>query len=33
MKSLTAPYQDKLEYMKNPVVAEFLMEIYENSHI
>lgn len=24
MKSLTAPYQDKLEYMKNPVVAEFL---------
>jgi len=24
MKSLTAPLQDKLEYMKNPVVAEFL---------
>ena len=24
MKKLTAPLQDKLEYMKNPVVAEFL---------
>ena len=24
MKALTAPLQDKLEYMKNPVVAEFL---------
>ena len=24
MKSLTAPLQDKLEYLKNPVVAEFL---------
>ena len=24
MKQLTAPFQDKLEYIKNPVVAEFL---------
>jgi len=24
MKQLTAPFQDKLEYLKNPVVAEFL---------
>ena len=24
MKAITAPLQDKLEYMKNPVVAEFL---------
>lgn len=24
MKQLTAPLQDKLEYIKNPVVAEFL---------
>ena len=24
MKQLTAPLQDKLEYLKNPVVAEFL---------
>jgi len=24
MKALTAPLQDKLEYMKNPVIAEFL---------
>ena len=25
MKQLTAPLQDKLEYIKNPVVAEFLI--------
>lgn len=24
MRSLTAPYQDKLEFIKNPVIAEFL---------
>ena len=24
MQKLTAPLQDKLEYLKNPVVAEFL---------
>ena len=24
MKKLTAPLQDKLEYLKNPVVAEFI---------
>lgn len=24
MQEITAPYQDKLEYMKNPIIAEFL---------
>lgn len=24
MKELTSPYQDKLEFIKNPVIAEFL---------
>ena len=27
MKQLTAPLQDKLEYIKNPVVAEFLVRL------
>ena len=24
MKELTSPYQDKLEFIKNPIIAEFL---------